>query len=134
MGVRNTVADAIAADHPELTVYPYPPDVVDVPSVAISPNDEYQRPSTFGRGGAAYVAWAFRIQLVVHRADVESSLDLLEALRVSVATSITNLDGSDLFEVSGGRWDSFGDIAQGEVGEMPVLIGQLVAMVKAVGP
>lgn len=135
MGVRDRVAEVIQAELPEFTVYPHPPDVADVPAIAIMPADPYQTPVTFGRNGASgIVAWSFEIQIVTPRADVESSLAEIEDLRVTITRSLAELDGSDPDGVSGARWGEMSAPGTDMVGEIPVLVASMAVFVKATGP
>ena len=134
MGVRQRVAEVIQAELPDFTVYPHPPDVADVPAIAIMPADPYQTPITFGLGGAGIVAWAFDVQIVTPRADVESSLAEMEDLRITIARALSNLDGSGPDNVSGARWGEMSAPGTDMVGEIPVLVASMAVFVKATGP
>ena len=96
--VRAALAEAIAAEvnptWPQVQVYAHPEDVTQLPALVLVPDDMWAEPGTFG-GGGQVVRWQFQLTIAGHRAAVESTMEMIEALRPLVVQGIGTL---------GGRW------------------------------
>ena len=97
MGVRADLKAAIEAavqpDHPKVQVYAHPEDVTQVPALVLVPDDPWAEVGTFGPGGLGTIRWSFQLAMVAPRADVESAIELFEALRPLVLVGIGTLGG-----------------------------------------
>lgn len=102
MGVRQDLADAIATavnpTYPQVQLYAHPEDVTQVPCLVLVPDDPWAEPATFG-GSTQVIKWMFQLSIVGHRAAVESTIEMMEALRPLVVDGISQL---------GGKWSSLG--------------------------
>ena len=94
-------------------VYGSPPEVLAIPAVVIRPGDPYQAPAT--AAGTAGAAWAFDIDIVVHRSSADRGLDALEVARETVTGALP----------VGYRWIEFGDIGELVVNKKTYLKGTL---------
>ena len=116
MGVRDDLAAAIAAKvqptYPQVQVYGHPEDVTQVPAIVLVPGDPWAQVGGFGSPGTGVVRWAFQVSLVGHRAAVESTIELMEALRELVAQAVSGL---------GGRWMNLGQPQQTVLAGIDVL-------------
>lgn len=103
MGVRDDLAqaitDAVQPTYPQVQVYAHPEDVTQLPALVLVPGDPWCRPTTFGGGGAGTVEWQFTLAIAGHRAAVESTITMMEALRHLVEQGLATL---------GGRWSQLG--------------------------
>jgi len=97
MGVRADLAAAITAavqpGHPRVQVYAHPEDVTQVPAIVLVPDDPWAEVGTFGGAGAGTLRWSFNVSMLAPRADVESAIELFEALRILIMEGIGNLGG-----------------------------------------
>ena len=102
MGVRSDLADAIAAavnpTWPGVQIYAHPEDVTQVPAIVLVPDSPWAEPATFG-GTSQVIKWSFQLSLVGHRADVETTMEMMESLRPLVVEGIGML---------GGKWSNLG--------------------------
>lgn len=98
MTVRASIADAIAAaiapTWPQVQVYGHPEDVTQLPAIVLVPDDQWAEPATMG-GSGQVIRWKFQLSIAGHRAPVESTMDMIEALRPLIVEAIDTL---------GGRW------------------------------
>ena len=94
MGVRADLAAAITAavqpGHPRVQVYAHPEDVTQVPAIVLVPDDPWAEVGTFGGAGAGTLRWSFNVSMLAPRADVESAIELFEALRILIMEGIGN--------------------------------------------
>lgn len=96
MGVRadlaEAIADAVAPTWPQVQVYAHPEDVTQLPAIVLVPGDEWAKPATFG-GVGQVIAWQFSLSIAGHRAAVESTIDMIEAIRPLIVEGIATLGG-----------------------------------------
>lgn len=98
MTVRSELVAAIEAavqpTHPGVQVYGIPEDVTQLPAIVLVPDDEWAKPATMG-GSSQVITWAFQVSIAGPRADVGSTMDLIEELRHLITQGLNTL---------GGRW------------------------------
>lgn len=120
MGVRQDLADAIAAavtpTYPQVQVYAHPEDVTQLPALVLVPGDPWCRPTTFGGGGAGTLEWQFTLAIAGHRAAVESTMEMMEALRLLVEQGLNTL---------GGRWSQLANPDTIELAGTQALVAEM---------
>jgi len=121
-GVRADLAaaitDAVRPTYPQVQVYGHPEDVTQLPALVLVPGDPWCRPTTMGGGGggAGTLEWQFHLAICAHRAPVESSIELMEALRQLVEQGLTTL---------GGRWSQLGNPDTIELAGTQALVAEM---------
>jgi hypothetical protein len=87
-------------------MYDAPEDIQQLPAMVLVPGDPWCQVSGLSRAGV--VQWNYTLALMVHRAPVEASIQLIESLRPLVVEGIGTLGGQwsmmrkpDTLEVSG---------------------------------
>ena len=100
MTVRAELVAAIEAavlpTFPAVQVYCAPEDVTQLPAIVLVPDDEWATPATYG-GSSQVIKWSFMVSIAGPRADVDSTIDLIEALRPLIVEGLNTL---------GGKWSS----------------------------
>lgn len=131
MGVRDEFAEFLDGEIPGFTVYAYPPDNPDVPSIVFAPSDPYQIPKTFGQNGPSKIGTMLDVTIAVPRTDVESGFDALEGTRSLIFAAMAGWVGTD---GATARGDVFGRIGTVQVADVEVLTGTLDVMIVTAGP
>jgi len=102
-------------------VIDHPPELVTPTAAVIRPADPYQAPYT--ASGARGSAWAFEVDLIVHRNDVSEGLNRLERFREFVCAELP----------AGWRWLDFGGVGEIIVADKTYLKGTLGLAVASPG-
>lgn len=120
MGVMADVADAIEAavvpTYPQVQVYHAPEDVTQVPAIVLVPDDPWAEIASFGGAATGTVRWSYQVSIIGHRAAVESSIELMEGLRILIVEGISTL---------GGRWKMLGKPTTGTLAGIDVLVAMM---------
>lgn len=116
MGAHDDLAAAIAANlpsDPDVQVYPYPADVVVLPSVVLVPSDPWIEPATFGTPGVdGATLWRIMVMLTGIRTVPDETMQLILQLRQSVIAAC---------DVLGANWGSLTQPATVNIGDVPAL-------------
>ena len=132
MGIRTELAEYLDAELTGFTIYGYPPEVPDLPSIVFTPGDPYQVPRNFGKDGApGTIGTQIDLTIAVIRTAIDQGFDLLESTRANVSAVLGGWVGTD---GATARWSELGAIGTQDAAAVKILTGTIPIMIVSAGP